>query len=46
MTAAIKASENGAAVTVYEKNDKVGKKILSTGNGKCNLSNMDMELHF
>lgn len=39
MMAAIQAAGGGAQVTVYEKNDRVGKKILSTGNGKCNFSN-------
>ena len=41
MAAAITAAENGADVTILEKNDRVGKKILATGNGKCNLSNLD-----
>lgn len=27
-------------VTVFEKNDRVGKKLLSTGNGRCNLTNL------
>lgn len=39
MMAAIQAAYAGAAVTIYERNDRVGKKILSTGNGKCNFSN-------
>lgn len=39
MMAAITAAGLGAKVTVYEKNDRVGKKILVTGNGKCNFSN-------
>ena len=30
-------------VTIFEKNNKVGKKILATGNGKCNLSNVNLE---
>lgn len=42
MTAAIRAAQLGAQVTVYERNDRVGKKILSTGNGKCNFSNEKM----
>lgn len=47
MMAAIQAAVNGAQVTIYEKTDRVGKKILATGNGKCNLSNKDMQLsHF
>ena len=44
MTAAITASKYGADVTLYEKNDRVGKKILATGNGKCNLSNMKLSV--
>lgn len=42
MTAAIWAADAGGTVTVYEKNDRVGKKILSTGNGRCNFSNEAM----
>ena len=30
-------------VCIFEKNDRVGKKILATGNGKCNLSNANLE---
>ncbi|WP_305768264.1 NAD(P)/FAD-dependent oxidoreductase [Candidatus Epulonipiscium viviparus] len=30
---------NKASVTILEKNDKVGKKLLATGNGRCNLTN-------
>ena len=39
LIAAISAAQNGADVTVFERNDRIGKKILVTGNGKCNLSN-------
>ena len=39
MTAAVFAARQGAAVTLLEHMDRVGKKILSTGNGKCNLTN-------
>ena len=42
MIAAVQAAKAGAQVTLYEKNDRVGKKLLATGNGKCNFSNMDM----
>lgn len=47
MMAAIRASQLGADVTIYE-HAKPGKKILSTGNGKCNLTNdkMDPEYFF
>ena len=40
MVAAIVAAKEGMEVTVFEKNERVGKKILATGNGKCNLSNL------
>lgn len=46
MTAAVFAAAAGAAVTVFEKNDRVGKKILSTGNGRCNFSNENMDVAF
>ncbi|MBQ7916802.1 MAG: aminoacetone oxidase family FAD-binding enzyme [Firmicutes bacterium] len=47
MTAAIAAAREGATVTIFEKMDRVGKKILTTGNGRCNISNEDMDLsHF
>ena len=39
MTAAIFAAREGAQVVLLEHKDRVGKKILSTGNGRCNLSN-------
>ena len=39
MMAAITAAKEGAQVTILERNDRVGKKILQTGNGKCNLGN-------
>ncbi|MBO5207894.1 MAG: aminoacetone oxidase family FAD-binding enzyme [Lachnospiraceae bacterium] len=42
MMAAIQAARTGAKVELYERNDRVGKKILATGNGKCNFSNRDM----
>jgi len=38
--AAITAAENGADVTILEHMPRVGKKILSTGNGKCNMTNL------
>ena len=43
LTAAIWAARSGAAVTVLEHMDRVGKKILSTGNGRCNLTNAKMD---
>lgn len=41
LTAAIAAAENGADVTVYESGSRVGRKILSTGNGRCNMTNIN-----
>ncbi|MFR5713806.1 MAG: FAD-dependent oxidoreductase [Clostridium sp.] len=46
MTAAIFAARQGAAVTLLEHMDRVGKKILSTGNGKCNLTNRRMDARY
>lgn len=44
MMAAVTAAENGHAVHVYEKNEKLGKKLFITGKGRCNLTNAcDME---
>lgn len=43
MAAAIAAARAGAVVTVLESGDRPGKKILATGNGKCNLGNLDLE---
>ncbi|WP_461881597.1 BaiN/RdsA family NAD(P)/FAD-dependent oxidoreductase [Fusicatenibacter sp.] len=39
LMAAVQASRLGAAVTVLEKNEKPGKKLLATGNGRCNFTN-------
>lgn len=39
---AIKKDCCTAAVTVYERNPRVGKKILATGNGRCNLTNLNL----
>ena len=42
LMAAIAAAENGAAVTILEQNEKPGKKICATGNGKCNFTNIQV----
>ncbi|OPX91500.1 MAG: tricarballylate dehydrogenase [Pelotomaculum sp. PtaB.Bin013] len=42
--AAIAARHAGADVTIMEKNQRVGKKILATGNGRCNLTNVGLEI--
>lgn len=44
LVAAIAAARHGAKVTVLEKKTQVGKKLLVTGNGRCNLTNRDQRL--
>lgn len=39
MMAALHAARNGARVTLYERNDKLGRKVYITGKGRCNLTN-------
>ena len=44
MMAAITASKNGNEVYLLEKNDRLGKKLLITGKGRCNItSSLDMK---
>ncbi len=45
MAAAIAAAGCGAEVTLFEKEERVGRKILATGNGKCNLGNLDFSVN-
>lgn len=47
MLASIYAAKNGHEVVVYEKNEKLGKKLYITGKGRCNITNAaDMETLF
>ena len=39
MMAALSAAGKGHCVTVFEKNEKLGKKIYITGKGRCNVTN-------
>ncbi len=39
MMAALSAAENGADVTLFEKNEKLGKKLYISGKGRCNITN-------
>lgn len=39
MMAAVKAAENGADVILLEKMERVGKKMMITGKGRCNMTN-------
>ena len=44
MMAAITAAEQGASVTLFEPNERLGKKVNITGKGRCNVTNdSDME---
>ncbi len=46
MVAAIRAARLGAKVIILERMDRVGKKILVTGNGRCNLTNSQLKPEF
>ncbi len=39
MMAALSAAKSGGSVTIFEKNEKPGKKIYITGKGRCNVTN-------
>ena len=43
MIAAGKAAEAGASVILIEKNSKLGKKLLITGGGRCNITNAEYD---
>lgn len=45
MMAAIVAASNGGDVTILERNDRVGKKLLATGNGRCNYTNVHLNIN-
>ena len=44
IVAAISARRLGANVTILERNPRIGKKILATGNGRCNYTNINTEV--
>lgn len=46
LAAAIRLAEAGKQVVLYERQDRIGKKLLLTGNGRCNLSNTDMDVRY
>ncbi len=39
-----KQKNKNISVAIIEKNDRIGKKLLSTGNGRCNLTNKNISL--
>lgn len=43
--AAISAKRRGAQVTILERNPRIGKKILATGNGRCNFTNINADVN-
>lgn len=43
MTAALAAARAGAEVSLLEQNERIGKKLLLTGNGKCNYTNLELD---
>ena len=47
MLAALLAAKNGNKVSLYEQNEKLGKKVYITGKGRCNVTNAcDAETFF
>lgn len=47
LMAALASQKEGSDVVILERNQKLGKKILATGNGRCNFTNVDAtELHY
>lgn len=46
MMAAIAAKKKGVNVLILERNPRVGKKILATGNGRCNFTNIDCDIKY
>jgi predicted Rossmann fold flavoprotein len=45
LVAAITAAKAGSGVTVFEQNNRVGKKILASGNGRCNITNTSLSVN-
>ena len=43
MMSAVCASQGGASVILIEHTARLGSKILQTGNGKCNFTNLHMQ---
>ena len=44
LMAALSAKENGGQVTILERNDRIGRKLLATGNGRCNYTNINLNI--
>ncbi|HPZ71173.1 MAG TPA: NAD(P)/FAD-dependent oxidoreductase [Peptococcaceae bacterium] len=46
MVAALAAARKGAEVTILERNVRIGKKLLATGNGRCNYTNLNADVAY
>ena len=46
LVAAIIAAREGVRVTILERTNRIGKKILATGNGRCNMTNIDCDIRY
>ena len=46
MMASLSASEKGASVLLLEKKERPGKKLLLTGHGRCNITNIRIPDNF
>jgi predicted Rossmann fold flavoprotein len=47
LTSAAYLSKHNLDITLFEQNSKIGRKLLATGNGRCNITNEDLSLqHF
>lgn len=44
LMAAIAAGSCGKSIAILEQLDRVGKKLLATGNGRCNITNANMDI--
>lgn len=42
--AAIAAKDMGADAAIIEGNDRIGRKIITTGNGRCNITNSNIDI--
>ena len=45
MIAAVSAAQKGASVVILERMSRIGKKLLATGNGRCNYTNRKMNIN-
>lgn len=46
LIAALEASDGKAEVTLFERKEKIGQKLLVTGNGRCNFTNLNLSSGF